>query len=225
MRFFRALSLPVWAVLGVSCAILEPGAAILWTDQPEFALYAECFNSAQTQYKVETRYFEVPAQKLTGTGEGPDIVAGSWLKSASTRNLFSPLDELLKKDSQLPAAFYPRLLALGNIEGKQYLLPVAFNIPALVFAQDKGQDLSNHFTIGLEEIKEKGGAYNAENRGTYSRMGFSPTWSDEFLFITAALFGASFREAAPLAWDAGALEAAIGYIRSWIKDANTEIQA
>jgi ABC-type glycerol-3-phosphate transport system substrate-binding protein len=225
MRFFLVLSLPVWAALGGACAFLEPGAAVLWTDRPEFALYAEYFNAAQNQYKIETRYFEVPAQKLSGAGEGPDIVAGSWLKSASTRNLFSPLDELLGKDPRLQTAFYPRLLALGNIEGKQYLFPVAFNIPALVFARDKGPDLSNPFTIGLEEIKEKGRAYNAESRGAYSRMGFSPTWSDEFLFITAALFGASFREAAPLAWEAGALEAAIGYIRSWTKDANTGIQA
>ena len=94
---FRGLLLlfPVF-FLG-SCAFRSSAVAVLWTDRPEFALYAEYFNASQDNYKIETRYFESPSQKLTENGEvRPDIVAGSWLKSVSTRSLFRPLAGLFK---------------------------------------------------------------------------------------------------------------------------------
>jgi hypothetical protein len=56
-------------------------------------------------------------------------------------------------------------------------------------------------------------------------MGFSPSWDDDFLFVSAALFGASFREASPLEWDDEALERALAYVADWIREANTGIQA
>jgi ABC-type glycerol-3-phosphate transport system substrate-binding protein len=208
-----------------SCA-QSSNTAVLWTDRPEFALYTEYFNAAQGEYKIETRYFESPAQQLTGKDSSrPDIVAGSWLKSTATRSLFRPLDKLFKKEKLSRESFYPSLLALGNIDGKQYLLPVAFNIPALIFAQDKGGLLSSPFTLGLEELKTRGKSYNTETNGVYSRMGFSPSWDDDFIFVTAVLAGASFREASPLAWDNDALEKALTYVESWIREANTGIQA
>jgi ABC-type glycerol-3-phosphate transport system substrate-binding protein len=134
------------------------------------------------------------------------------------------VDKFFTKEVISQGDFYPRLLALGSIDNKQYLLPVAFNIPALVLSRDKGGLLSNPFTIGFEEIKTLGKEYNAETGGAYSRMGFSPAWDDEFLFITAGLFNVNFREASPVAWDAGALERAVAYIRSWINEANTGIR-
>jgi ABC-type glycerol-3-phosphate transport system substrate-binding protein len=208
-----------------SCAFRSSAVAVLWTDRPEFALYAEYFNASQDVYKVEARYFESPSQKLTENGEiHPDIVAGSWLKSVSTRSLFRPLDDLFANERVSKDAFYQRLLDLGNIDGKQYLLPVSFNIPALIFARDKADQLSNPFTLSLEEINNLGRAFNVENGGGYSRMGFSPAWDDDFLFVTAVLFGASFREASPLEWDNQALERALLYIESWINESNGGIQ-
>jgi ABC-type glycerol-3-phosphate transport system substrate-binding protein len=208
-----------------SCGNSGSKAAVLWTDRPEFGVYAEQFNAYQDKYKVEAHYFESPAQKLTDGNENPDIVAASWLKSASTRALFLPLDSLFSREAISQSAFYPRLLALGNIEGKQYLLPVAFNIPAMVFARDYNQPLSNPFTIDMEEIKNRGKDFNAETNGVYTRMGFSPSWSDEFLFITATLFNTGFRESSPLDWDPQALERALTWVRQWISEANTSIQA
>jgi ABC-type glycerol-3-phosphate transport system substrate-binding protein len=198
--------------------------AVLWTDRSEFAIYAEYFNSSQSIHKVEVRYFKSLAEELSGTGEYPDIVSGSWLKSTSTRSFFTPLDKFFTKKMISRDDFYPRLLALGRIDNKQYLLPVAFNIPAMVFSREKGALLSNPFIIGFEEIKNLGKAHNLESGGAYSRMGFSPVWDDEFLFIAASLFNTNFREAGPLAWDAEALEKAMIYIQSWVNEANTGIQ-
>lgn len=225
IKEFSILCLLLWVLCVLSCEVFEPAAAVLWTDRPEFAIYAEYFNSSQEQYKVEIRYVASLAQKLADTKENPDIVVGSWLKSAATRTLFKPLDHLFKKKQLAKSAFYPRLLALGTIEGKQYLLPAAFNLPALVFTRANGQLLSNPFTVSLEEIKTLGKAHNREQNGLYSQMGFSPAWDAEFLYIVAGLFNASFREGDPLLWDAAALEHAVEYTRAWIQEANTGIQA
>jgi ABC-type glycerol-3-phosphate transport system substrate-binding protein len=235
MRFLRpALLITALTLLFGSCGRGEPHTAILWTDRPEFAVYAEYFNSSQDEYKIETRFFDsltMPSGRRSNSRDTqppsgaapPDIVAGSWLKSASTRTLFRPLDYLFRSGAVNRDAFYAHLLSLGRIEGKQYLLPVSFNIPALAFSRDNSGLLSNLFVIELEEIKTAGRAYNIETGGAYTRMGFSPSWNNEFLFVTATLFNSSFREADPLAWDEDALDRSITYIRNWVEEANTSI--
>jgi len=207
-----------------SCTLGNSNVAVLWTDRSEFAFYAEYFNASQDKYKVEVRYLESPSQKLTEPGEYPDIVAASWLKSASTRTYFKPLDGIFSKGGLDRSSFYQKLLALGVTDGRQYLLPVNFNIPAMIYAQDLNQPPSNPFIIGMDEIKERGKAYNIENNGVYTRMGFSPLQDDEFLFFASILLGAAFREAAPIAWDPQALEQAVTYLKDWITDANTSVQ-
>jgi hypothetical protein len=229
MFFRRFAAAQIFCVLFAAslCTLsCSPGCevAVLWTDRPEFALYTEYFNSVQDQFKVETRYFPFPSQQIAEGNQPPDIIAGSWLKSASTRVHFKSLDDFFKNGIVPAGDFYPRLLELGNIEGKQYLLPVSFNLPALVFAGDKNTSPSDPFTIGFDEIKTLGKAYNIEGRGVYTRMGFSPAWNGQFLFIITALSGASFREASPLAWDAAALERAVALAAEWTREANTGVQ-
>jgi ABC-type glycerol-3-phosphate transport system substrate-binding protein len=229
--YYRFIPVFFFLFLFTSCGYVklpwmgETTTAILWTDRPEFALYAEHFNTGQDRYKIEVRYFESLAQKLTDTTEYPDIAAGSWLKSASTRALFRPLDNLFKNKSIDSNAFYSQLLALGRIEDKHYLLPVSFNIPALVFSRENSSLLSNLFVTGLEEIKYLGKTYNRKSNGSFSRMGFSPAWNNEFLFVAATLFNTSFREADPLSWDPQALDQAVLYIREWIQEVNAGIEA
>jgi hypothetical protein len=222
---FRLLVLGALLPLPLSCGLFEPSAAILWTDRPEFALYADYFNAGQRVHKVEVRYIENPALNVAETNEPPDIVVGAYLKSAATRSLFRPLDRLLKGNKTTKSAFYPRLLALGTIDRKQYLLPVSFNIPALVFARQNGRLLSNPFAVDLAELRELGGAHNREQRGVYERMGFSPGWDAEFLFMVADLFDTAFEEGSPLSWDEEALENAVAYARAWTAEKNGGIQA
>lgn len=198
---------------------------LLWTDCPEFAIYAEYFNASQDKYRVEVRYFESPAQKLFETGEMPDVVAARWLRNASIRSHFRSLDGVFKKDGLSRSSFYPRLLSLGNIDGKQYLLPVNYNIPAMVFARDLSWSPSNPFIIEMEEVKDRSRAFNSVSRGVYTNMGFSLSTDDEFLFIVTTLFGTAFREASPIAWNSQALEQSITWIQQWIAEVNTSIQA
>ena len=226
MRYFSLLSIFLLALLLQSCS-RENTAAIIWTDRAEFAMYAEYFNSLQGKYKIETRYYPYPARVLTGTPvqKMPDIVVGSWLKSAATRSHFAPLDGLFKGKKLKRDTFYPSLLALGSIDKKQYLLPVSFNLPSLIFSRSNGSRVTNPFVITLDEIKELGGEYNKQNNSTYTHMGFSPAWNEDFLYVVTSLFNTNFREANPLAWDPLALEKSITYIQNWIKEKNTSVQA
>ena len=226
MRRSIFLLLAVSAAWGViSCSSGRDKAAVLWADRPEFAFYADYFNSAQNQYKVEVQYYDFPGQKLKENGAYPDIVVGSWLKNVSTRVYFKSLDKFFKNNVLSRDDFYQRLLALGNIDGKQYLLPVSFNAPVVIFARENGDDLSNLFTIDFDEMKKLGKAYNTETRGVYTKMGFSPTWDEHFLFITAMLFDVSFREASPIEWNPLALKRAMDFVYEWNREANTGVQA
>ena len=207
-----------------SCALGSSDRIVLWTDRPEFALYGGYFNASQDKYKVEIIYYESPAQKLTEGGEYPDIVAARWLKSSSVRNYFKPLDNLFKKDGLDSSFFYSRLLSLGYMDDRQYLLPVNYNVPAMIFARDSRDRPSNPFTIEMYEIKEQSRAYNVVSNGIYSRMGFSLSSNEDFLFVVASLFGASFREASPIAWDNQSLEQSILWLKSWIAEANVSVQ-
>ncbi len=222
----KLIFLSLIAVLSfTSCGFFQKKTAILWTDRPEFAIYAEQFNLTQNKYKIETRYMEQPAQSILTTSEYPDIIVGNWLKSSSTRTFFTSLDGLFGNDRIRKNAFYPALLNLGRIDKTQYLLPVSFNVPVVVFSREHQNLVSNPFVITLEELKAQGKSFNVQRNGVYTNMGFCPTASDEFVFVVSTLFNTSFREGNPLAWDPTALERAMGYIQTWTNEANTSIQA
>jgi ABC-type glycerol-3-phosphate transport system substrate-binding protein len=217
MRSYKVCFL-LLAIVLFSCS--DNKTAQIWTDRSEFALYGELFNASQTQYKVAVKYIEFPAMELNKQNR-PDIIVASWLKNASTGSNFKSLDNLFGTKKLSRNIFFPRLLSAGRIERSQYLLPVSFNIPALVFSKDKEKDLSNQFTVDFDEIKRLGKEYNTISRGVYTRMGFSPLWNDNFLFSTAILFGADFKEANPLSWDSAAIEKSMVFINKWTNEINT----
>jgi len=220
MRFFKVcLLLP--AVFLISCNLHKT--AQIWTDRSEFALYGELFNAAQNKYKVAVKYAEFPVTELSKQNR-PDIIVASWIKSASTGSHFKSLDGLFGTKKLSRSNFYPKILSAGRIDRSQCLLPVSFNIPALIFSKSKGQSLSNQFTVDFDEIKKLSGDYNTMNRGVYTRMGFSPLWNDNFLLSAALLYGASFKEANPLVWDSAALEKSMVFINNWTNEINNGAQ-
>jgi len=225
LRAAAAALLASCAALGFSsCSDGESAVAVLWTDRPEFAFYAELFNATQDRYRVEVYHRDFPARAVRDARKPPDIVVASWLRGAETRAFFAPLDDLVYGEGALEYAFYSGLLAGGNFGGTQYLLPVSFNAPLAVFARGNSPALSGPLAVGLEEMKALGQNFNARAAGAFTRMGFSPTWDDDFLFVMATLLGASFAEANPVAWDSGALAGAGDFAREWIAGANMGVQ-
>jgi len=199
--------------------------AVIWTDRSELALYCEYFNKSQNQFKVTVRYLDYPAEELVKTSNVPDLVIANWLSSSQTITYFKSLNKILGASKLSRSVFNQKLMNAGKIDKNQFLLPVSFNIPALVFSKDRELELSNNFTIGFDEIKTLSKQYNSERNGAYIRMGFSPLWNDEFLFIAAAMFGTSFKEARPYDWDREALESSMKYIYEWTHEVNTNYKA
>ena len=221
MRFFTGC-VCFFAVIFYSCGGSKT--IQIWTDCPEIAFYGEYFNSTQNQYKAAVRYYEYPAEEMENAEQSPDIIAGRWIKNVSIASNFKSLDDLFGAKKLSRNVFYPRLLAVGRIDRYQYLLPVSFNIPALIFLSGRENEFSNPFTVNFAEIKNLSKNYNTELKGAYTRMGFSPLWSDDFLLVTAILFGASFREDSPLAWDSHALDTSMNFVYNWTHEINTNNQ-
>jgi ABC-type glycerol-3-phosphate transport system substrate-binding protein len=196
------------------------GPATVWTDTPEIALYAELFNASQKRYRVEVRYKADLAQAIHDAKQAPDLAVGRYLKSSVTRDRFQSLDYLFGELTVNQASFYPSLLAFGNLDGRQILLPVSFDLPALIFAQGGSANSKGKFLLGLDDIAAEAHAYNKANAGSATRMGFSPRWDPDFLVYAMEAQGADFREGKPLAWNEASLDGAVDGLRSWTLSTN-----
>ncbi|MDR2803933.1 MAG: hypothetical protein LBB22_06570 [Treponema sp.] len=214
---FKYIFLLLLFFLISACSEFEDKAAVLLTDRPEFAFYAEQFNFNQDKYKIEVIYKNNVAEDIYDKNNVPDIIAGSWLKSAATLKNWRNLTFLFKENPELEKSFYPALLALGKFDKKQYLVPVSFNLPVIVFSENNSQLISNSVTIELEEIKKLGKDFNEEKNKIYTRIGFSPLWNN-FLFEIATIFNVSFKEDSPLYWNEEALSEAVLYARNWVDE-------
>jgi len=216
----------LFAILMCGCSRNKNDITIIWTDQPEFASYVELFNASQSKYRVVVDFKQNPADALINARVTPDIVIGPWLKGEKTRSRLIPVDYLfneLKLNSKL---FYAPLLDLGNVQGRQYLLPVSFNLPVLIFSSDSQNLVTEDFSLSLDHIETLAHNYNIEKNGVYSHMGFSPRWNSESLYITAQLFNTRFEEDKSLfKWNQNALDNAITYLRNWTRTINTSVTA
>ena len=209
-----------------SCKNAEDSIAVIWTDRTEFISYCEAFNSAQNRYKITVSYKENPSDALTNASEQPDIVIGPWLRGDAARVKFSKLNGLLSAKKINPNIFYPLLFELGTINGAQYLLPVSFNLPTVIFSASQKNLIKTNFTLSLEEMRELSAAYNRKSGSEYTRMGFSPRWDADFLYVTAQGLNVSFEETKNLfSWDDKILQEVITDTRRWSKGVNTNAAA
>jgi putative lipoprotein len=209
-----------------ACKNAEDSIAVIWTDRIEFISYCEAFNSAQSRYKITISYKENPADALMDASEQPDIVIGPWLRGDATRVKFSKLGGLLSQKKINPDIFYPLLFELGNSNGSQYLLPVSFNLPTIIFSASQKNIVKTNFTLSLEEMRELAAAYNKKNGSEYTKMGFSPRWDTDFLYVTAQGLDVSFEETQNLfSWNDKMLQELITDTRRWSQEVNTSAAA
>lgn len=204
----------------------EQKIAVIWTNRTDFVSYCEVFNNSQNKYKIIVEYKEDPADAIINESVQPDIVVGSWLKGKAARVHFSKINNLFGKEKLNKDDFYPELLNLGNISGNQYLLPVSFNLPMIIFSAANKPLIKNDFTLSPDEIKDLSLSFNKISGGVYSKMGFSPRWADDFLYMTAKGFYTSFEETNTFfSWDDKSLKTAIEYLRTWSCEVNTSPEA
>ena len=180
-----------------SCREEEQKRIIIWTSCAEFAQYTELFNNTHPGSNAVIVYKENPAQELPPAKDElpPDIVIGSWLCTDKTSRQFKSLDYLFDRQTISSSMFYDQLLEAGKVRKNQYLLPVSFNLPAVIFADSNSDFITENYTLTLDQIKAAGLSYNEKNKkGSFSRIGFLPSANDDFLYLTTKLYGVDFRE-------------------------------
>ena len=201
---------------------------VIWTDCPEFSQYIELFNKTHKDNSAILVYKENPALSLPAQKDEvvPDIIIGSWLRNGNTTKYFKQLDSIFDRKSINDTDFYPQLLESGKIRKTQYLLPVSFNLPAIIFSTKNSDLISEHYTLTLEQIRESASGYNVKNKdGVYSRIGFTPLSNENFLYLTTKLHKVDIRDGKnQLEWNEENLQKNIEYMREWVRTDNTSAQ-
>jgi ABC-type glycerol-3-phosphate transport system substrate-binding protein len=211
-----------------SCSAGRSGAAVVWTDEPELAIAVELFNARGDQAVRLAYKDELSAALLSAEGSGrsaPAMAVGRCLDGAELRDRLASVDPVLRK---LPErdGIYPELLAGGLVDGRRVLLPLSFNMPAIIFTKDAAI-AGDGFTLSLEDLAAPAAAFRKAGEG--ARMGFSPRWDPRFFMAALDAGGARFRassrkaglEGRPgLAWDAEGLGSALAELDAWTSRVN-----
>ena len=168
--FFAAILLAAFSIL-CSCDETEQSRIIIWTSSAEFAQYTELFNFTHPGSNAVIVYKENPAQELPPAKDElpPDIVIGSWLCTDKTQKQFKSLDYLFDRQTISSSMFYSQLLEAGKIRKTQYLLPVSFNLPAVIFSNANDSLITENYTLTLDQIKSIGYSYNEKNKRSESQ--------------------------------------------------------
>ncbi|MDX9800725.1 MAG: hypothetical protein RBT69_05240 [Spirochaetia bacterium] len=193
---------------------------VLWTDNPELISYVESFNSEHSSVKVEIVYQENPARELMKSKKHPDIIIGTYLNSSQVIDNFRKINHLFKKNRIEKDSFYKQLLQKGSKNGKQLLMPVSFNLPALMFRRgDVSYNISN-FVLTNDNIIEISKTFNQEgNKGVSA---FSPRWNSTMLYYNAVMSKADFRgnDNKKISWNIEGIEKSLKETRDFINTIN-----
>lgn len=187
--------------------VYQQNRIVIWTSCREFAQYIELFNRQHTDNCAILVYKENPALSLPPAKDEnpPDIIVGSWLRTDSPQKNFKSLDYLFDTKKLTSDIFYPQLLDSGKRKHVQFLLPVSFNLPAIIFSTDNKELIPDSYVLSFDQIRSTASAFNAKNKkGAYTKIGFTPLGNNEFLYLVAKMQGADFREEkGEISWEIG----------------------
>lgn len=212
-------------LLALGTAACSPRPTELWTDRPELSVYASAFNASQQRYRVVVRHHEALPAAVATARRKPALVIGSYLRSESFRKQLVSLDYLFGELAINQSLFYPELLAKGNVDGRQLLLPLSFNLPMVAFRDVDPAPLPVGQVASLSDLEPAALAFNRKSGREYTALGFSPRWYGEPMLLTAWASGVSFREGTPLAWSDEGLDKAVTTLRDWASRVNGSIEA
>jgi hypothetical protein len=194
----------------------------LFTNRQEIAAYSETFNSIQNGYRLEIQYREnTPAALGSQAGEADLIIMENLAGRTSARG-FRSLDGIFGEGGPERENFYSALLAVGQHEKRQALIPVSFDLPILIFDAWASGPESSQFMINLDDLPRLASPKNKKTDGGYTSMGFAPRWNPDFLVQAARMRGAAFLEGAEaiLSWNDSSLRQTIAHLREWTDTCN-----
>lgn len=197
---------------------------VIWTDRAEVVSCVELFNLSSKNVKAVVVYKENLASALPPAKdeESPDILIGSMLKNSSVKHNFAPLEPVLGRTQVNPESMYSPLLEYGKSGKTQYLLPVSFNVPLVIFDEQKSAFVPESKNLEFSKLGEISAAFNEKNeRGIFTKMGFAPSWNQEFLYEYAKSHGAEIKEKGnAISWNQVNLDAAAEKLKTWTSEKN-----
>ncbi len=209
-----------------SCSTDNKNQLIIWTDDAQIVSYVEFYNSLYEDAQAVVVYKVEPANSLPPAKDEiePDIVIGPWLKNSNTRKYFKPLDYLFEEGSISRSSFYSQVIDYGKMNDRQYLIPISFNLPAIIYSRRNENLIQSDHLLNLEQIKEISLSFNKQNKnGAFTAMGYAPSWDSEFLYFVTKLYGASYREKGnSFLWNKDAMQNAVSFIKNWTIENNTD---
>ena len=202
---------------------------VIWTSCSEFAQYIELFNKTHKDNSAILVYKENPALSIPPAKDElpPDIIVGSWLRTETPQKFYKSLDYIFDNKKLTSDIFYTSLFNSGKKGTSQYLLPVSFNLPAIIFSADNRELVPDSYTLSLEQIRQTASQYNQKNKKTdaYTKIGFTPLSNTDFLYLTTKIFDADFQESkGSIIWDDEKLSEATNELRNWVITENTSPQ-
>ncbi|TVQ36174.1 MAG: hypothetical protein EA384_14875 [Spirochaetaceae bacterium] len=194
---------------------------MLWAHRVDVAAIVELYNAQQREFKIEMRYVPDPASALEEAAVAPDIIISDAIANEAIGRLFAPLGGLVDRSPVVNTVFYGDLLQSGRIDGRQRLLPLSFDLPAVIFRRaGENEDLAE-FSLHIDDIRAGAAGFNTGSDERFTRMGLSPRWNTEFLYVLATIHGAGFQEnSRNAAWDEQQLRRSIDYVRDWVTSDN-----
>lgn len=206
------------------CSGVSHSTVFLLTDRSEMAAYAEVFNATQRDLKVELVYSPDPAAAVRKGGTGADVAVAEWLAGPDMREHFRSVGDLFGPGRLDPRLFYATLLESGRQDKTQYLIPLSFNLPLIVYRPSAlGEDPPGSY-ITIDYMRAKAAEFDARKGRIARKVGFSPLWKPAFVYYSAALAGAGFRsnDSRSVHWDDAALEGTLKRIREWVGGLDAE---
>lgn len=201
---------------------------VIWTSNSEFAQYVELFNRTHQDNRAILVYKENPALSLPPARDElkPDLIVGSWLRTDTPQKNFKSLDYLFDTKNLTSDIFYQQLLESGKSKRVQYLLPVSFNLPAIIFSTENKDLVTDSYTLTPEQIRQIAAGYNKKDKKeNFTRIGFTPLSNSDFLYLTAKINGANFREEkSEITWNPQSLLNSVNFLKDWTQTENTSAQ-
>ncbi len=210
------------AAFSSGCRIPSHTKITLVTNRTELVEYSEAFNAAQEHYQAEIHYRERPSDSVSKEEIPPDLVVSDCITGKTLLGKFHTLNNLLDKKNVTKDSFYPALLAMGQKDKQQMLIPLSFDLPLLMYDNRLIGEENGLFSLDLDKIREIGEKYNKQENGRTIQMGFSPRWDPAFLYHAISILGADFTEGSngPLSWNERGLRQAMAYIDDWSEKTN-----
>jgi len=204
------------------CPFADRNILVLATDHPELAAYVEIFNAEQDEYKVELVYSKNPAADMADGVGDYDILFSEHLACSSYISYFTPLEELFTEYGMHKDSFYLDALTTGVFEEKQVILPVSFTLPAILIRTGSNPEETGGITLSLDTMRDECRLFNENSTARFPVMGFSPRWTEDFLYLIARIHKSRFRESSEgsVVWNSENLEKSIEYARDWVQTIN-----